>query len=69
MSAPADGTWPSVVAGEHRHHWNGVDFLVVDGRPFVRQTCDCGAERRFRAFERFWDPGTEPGPSPQDPDP
>lgn len=40
----------------HRHRWVGVDFYLADGRPMMRQTCACGAERRLRAFERYHEP-------------
>lgn len=44
----------------HRHSWTGVDFYLYDGRPMLRQTCACGAERQLRAFERYWDGGGTP---------
>ena len=32
-------------------------FEVVDGHPYVAQTCmGCGFLRRYRAWERSWDP-------------
>jgi hypothetical protein len=39
----------------HRHRWSGVEFYLEADRPMIRQTCPCGAERRLRAFERYWD--------------
>jgi hypothetical protein len=48
---------------EHVHRWLGVDFYLEDGHPFVRQACECGATRAFRAWERYWEPYDENGPS------
>ena len=45
-------------APAHRHAWGRMRFELEDGRPFVRETCEeCGATRRYRAFERNWTPG------------
>jgi hypothetical protein len=34
-------------------------FELVDGHAWVIETCArCGHVRRYRAFERFWDPET-----------
>jgi hypothetical protein len=41
---------------DHRHRWIGVDFYLDGERPMLRQTCTCGAERRLRAFSRYWEP-------------
>ena len=41
----------------HAHAWAGMRFELVDGHAFVVETCEaCGHVRRYRAFERFWDP-------------
>ena len=41
----------------HVHAWAGMRFELVDGHAFVIETCEaCGHVRRYRAFERFWDP-------------
>jgi hypothetical protein len=41
---------------EHRHRWVGVDFYLDADRPMMLQSCECGAERRLRAFNRTWSP-------------
>jgi hypothetical protein len=36
-------------------------FELVDDHAFVIETCaTCGHVRRYRAFERFWDPERSP---------
>ncbi|HEY3336015.1 MAG TPA: hypothetical protein VGK16_12360 [Candidatus Limnocylindrales bacterium] len=43
----------------HEHAWSLVRFELVDDRPVVRQTCEtCGIVRGYRAWERYWTPGT-----------
>jgi hypothetical protein len=43
----------------HRHAWAQLVFELVDERPMVRETCaTCGLVRRYRAWERYWTPGT-----------
>ena len=45
-------------APEHTHRWGAMRFELVDGHAWVLETCErCGVIRRYRAFERFWDPG------------
>ena len=45
------------MTAEHAHRWSAMRFELVDGHAWVLETCvDCGFERRYRAFERFWDP-------------
>lgn len=40
----------------HAHAWREMRFELVDGHPWVVETCaSCGSERRYRAFERSWD--------------
>ena len=63
MTAPvADATPASAAPAGHRHRWTGVEFLFADEHPFVRLRCACGVERRYRAFERFWDPAVASAP-------
>ena len=48
----------------HSHQWALMRFELVDGHPYVAQTCiECGFLRRYRAWERSWDPAatTLPG--------
>jgi hypothetical protein len=41
----------------HRHRWGAMRFELADGHAWVLETCEaCGLVRRYRAFERFWDP-------------
>jgi len=40
----------------HRHRWTGADFVVLDDRPMMRQSCECGASRDVRAFDVTWTP-------------
>ena len=48
-----------MTATDHVHRWSAMRFEIADGHPWVVETCaDCGTTRRYRAFERFWDPGT-----------
>ena len=45
----------------HLHAWAGLRFELAGGHPWVIETCSaCGSVRRYRAFERFWDPGRRP---------
>jgi hypothetical protein len=54
--------------GRHGHAWAMLEFELVDGRPVVRQACgSCGAVRRYRAWERYWDPAAPPGPGITEP--
>lgn len=47
---------------DHVHRWSAMRFEIADGHPWVVEMCaTCGNTRRYRAFERFWDPGTAPG--------
>ena len=40
----------------HAHTWHAMRFELVDGHPWVAETCStCALERRYRAFERSWD--------------
>jgi hypothetical protein len=41
----------------HRHRWAVTDFFVVEDRPMMRQSCDCGERREIPAWDRSWDPG------------
>ncbi len=44
----------------HVHRWGAMRFELTDGHAWVLETCEtCGVARRFRAFERFWDPAAE----------
>ncbi len=58
MTAPTTGRQET--PGPHdRHAWGAMRFELVDGHAWVLETCStCGAERRYRAFERFWDPAS-----------
>jgi len=48
----------------HAHAWAGMRFELVEDHAFVIETCEsCGHVRRYRAFERFWDPAA-PTPAP-----
>jgi hypothetical protein len=39
-------------------------FELVDDHPWVIESCaSCGHVRRYRAFERSWDPSTPSTPS------
>ena len=40
----------------HRHRWSVEDFAFLDGRPVMRQRCDCGARRAVPAWDRSWTP-------------
>ena len=51
----ADGAEP------HRHTWNDIALSMDDGHPWMTMRCPCGVERRVRAYERYWDPDTDPG--------
>jgi hypothetical protein len=57
---PASDAGPAAnpaVEPAHAHAWAGMRFELVDGHAFVIETCEsCGHVRRYRAFERFWDP-------------
>ena len=45
----------------HLHAWADLRFELADGHPWVLETCSaCGQQRRYRAFERFWDPAAPP---------
>jgi hypothetical protein len=44
----------------HRHRWPDITFFMDDGHPWMTLRCPCGAERRVRAYERYWDPDTGP---------
>jgi hypothetical protein len=46
----------------HRHRWTGIDFLFVDDRPMMRQSCTCGASRDVRAFDASWTPAATETP-------
>jgi hypothetical protein len=38
-------------------------FELAGGHAWVVETCaDCGLVRRYRAFERFWDPDAASAP-------
>ena len=51
-------TEPPSEAPTHAHRWSAMRFELVDDRPFVAETCaTCGAVRRYRAWERYWEPG------------
>ena len=57
---------------DHAHRWSAMRFEIADGHPWVVETCSsCGATRRYRAFERFWEPAaagerrSEAGDRPQ----
>lgn len=41
---------------EHRHRWSVEDFAFHDGRPVMRQRCDCGERRAVPAWDRTWTP-------------
>lgn len=41
----------------HAHRWRGALFFLRDDHPWFRMTCECGAERDIRAWERYWEPG------------
>lgn len=46
-----------VTSPSHVHAWSSMRFELREGHPWVVETCaDCGAARRYRAFERTWDP-------------
>lgn len=48
-----------MTAMDHVHRWSAMRFEIADGHPWVVETCaDCGTTRRYRAFERFWDPSS-----------
>jgi hypothetical protein len=58
---------PGNPAPAHAHAWAGMRFELVDGHAFVIETCEsCGHVRRYRAFERFWDPAEPATPAPLD---
>ncbi len=59
-SPPARASDPDAAgACAHGHAWGSMRFELVDGRPIVRQDCRaCGMVRRYRAFERYWTPGS-----------
>ena len=43
----------------HRHAWDAMRFELTDDHAWVVETCaTCGQIRRYRAFERFWAPGS-----------
>ena len=60
------GTRPIEVAtpaAQHAHAWALMQFELVDEHPVVRQQCvTCGFVRRYRAWERYWDPAPDQGP-------
>ena len=44
----------------HVHRWGAMRFELTDGHAWVLESCGaCGVARRYRAFERFWDPAAE----------
>ena len=56
---PADSRPGAMPLAEpaHAHAWAGMRFELADGHAWVIETCPtCGHVRRYRAFERFWDP-------------
>ena len=56
----------SPVEPAHAHAWAGMRFELVDGHAWVIESCAaCGTVRRYRAFERFWDPAAQ-DPTRQD---
>ena len=40
----------------HRHRWVATDFLVVEDRPMMGQSCACGERRTIPAWDRSWNP-------------
>ncbi len=40
----------------HAHAWRGAFFFLHDDHPWFRMTCECGAERDIRAWERYSTP-------------
>lgn len=52
---PARHRDPSSPQG-HAHRWRGLAFFFRDDHPWFRMTCECGAARDIRAWERYWDP-------------
>ena len=47
------------IPGGHRHAWGSMRFELVNDRPMVREAClACGMVRRYRAWERYWTPGS-----------
>ncbi len=51
-----------MTATAHAHRWSAMRFEIADGHPWVVETCStCGTARRYRAFERFWDPASDAG--------
>ncbi|MEO5965819.1 MAG: hypothetical protein ABIR11_10175 [Candidatus Limnocylindrales bacterium] len=45
-------------AAAHVHAWSQLHFELVEEHPVAAQTCmSCSVERRYRAWERYWDPG------------
>ena len=53
-ASPPGGAAPEL----HAHAWSAMRFEFREDRPWVVESCArCGKERRYRAFERNWDPG------------
>jgi hypothetical protein len=51
---------PRPAPAAHAHAWVTVRFELAGERPVVRQRCEaCGAERQYRAWERYWTPALE----------
>lgn len=55
--APDARQGPRTPAPAHAHAWARMEFELVDDHPVVRERCEtCGHVRRYRAWERYWDP-------------
>jgi hypothetical protein len=51
-----------MTATAHAHRWSAMRFEIADEHAWVVETCStCGTTRRYRAFERFWDPASDAG--------
>jgi hypothetical protein len=45
---------PRAVDPDHRHVWQATEFFLADDHPWFRQSCTCGATRKLKAWERYW---------------